>query len=275
MTPVGVKLKNAVKVALKSALMALPVQHPTNGFRILTYHSIGYRNSETNVTPAVFREHMSWLRDHYPVVSLLDAAEYGSGVAVTLDDGYQDNLLYAAPILNECKIPATVFVVAGSLGRPLWDKEDPETSRLLDEQELVMLHNMGISIGAHGMTHRRLAALTTQEQEREIKDSVNTLTKILKTPVREFAYPFGTAADYTQETIRLVAQTTCVVAVSNRYGVNPEGSDVLNLMRIPIDATDTIRLFKAKVQGKLDALRFLETSWALKARRFLNALVRA
>jgi peptidoglycan/xylan/chitin deacetylase (PgdA/CDA1 family) len=41
-------------------------------------------------------------------------------VAVTFDDGYQDNLTTALPLLAAQNIPATVFVVSGVLGQEFW-----------------------------------------------------------------------------------------------------------------------------------------------------------
>ena len=43
-------------------------------------------------------------------------------VAITIDDGYLDNLQYAVPILEELEIPATIFVSTGTMeqDRELW-----------------------------------------------------------------------------------------------------------------------------------------------------------
>jgi peptidoglycan/xylan/chitin deacetylase (PgdA/CDA1 family) len=52
--------------------------------------------------------------------------ELGSGtlsrrtVAITFDDGYSDTFDVAAPLLHKYEIPATVFVVSGSLGKRFW-----------------------------------------------------------------------------------------------------------------------------------------------------------
>jgi peptidoglycan/xylan/chitin deacetylase (PgdA/CDA1 family) len=43
-------------------------------------------------------------------------------LAVTFDDGYRDNIVYALPILERFNIPATIFIVSGSIGssREFW-----------------------------------------------------------------------------------------------------------------------------------------------------------
>ncbi len=41
-------------------------------------------------------------------------------MAVTFDDGYSDNLYEAKPLLEHYKIPATVFVATGYMGREFW-----------------------------------------------------------------------------------------------------------------------------------------------------------
>ena len=71
-------IKRTIKYAAKWAAYAasgLDKKHPSTT-RILTYHSIGYRNHEMNVTPENFREQMAWLCEEQNVISL-DAATAG------------------------------------------------------------------------------------------------------------------------------------------------------------------------------------------------------
>jgi peptidoglycan/xylan/chitin deacetylase (PgdA/CDA1 family) len=89
------------------------------------------------VSPRHFDEHLDVLRRHarpIPLVGLARAHQEGRiprrAVAVTLDDGYADNLFHAKPLLVQHGVPATVFVTTGQIGRPeefWWD----ELERLL------------------------------------------------------------------------------------------------------------------------------------------------
>jgi len=80
-----------------------------------------------SVRPEHFLEQMTVLRDHCEPVTLEELARgkpaRGNArprVAVTFDDGYADNLFAAQPVLESTRVPATVFVSTGNLGRPFW-----------------------------------------------------------------------------------------------------------------------------------------------------------
>ncbi len=69
------------------------------------------------VPPELFREHMTALADWFDVVPARDVlgSHDRPTAAVTLDDGYLDNLEQAAPVLRELGIPATFFIVADAI----------------------------------------------------------------------------------------------------------------------------------------------------------------
>ena len=268
----GRRTKSILRVSLKKALMA--TGRASRASRILTYHSVGERDHETNVRPAAFRAQMEWLAAQGTAIPLAHAAQCEPGVAITFDDGYRDNLTQAAPVLIEFGIPATVFVAAGRMGRLLDHDRDPDTSRLMSWEELVELASAGIEIGAHSLTHRRLATLSEAEQRDEIAGSRRLLAEHVDRPVDAFAYPFGTPEDYTDTTVRLVREAGFSYAVTTRYGPNRPGACPWTLRRTGVDGTDTLKSFQAKADGRLDRLSVLNSTWALRGRRLANGRLR-
>lgn len=269
----GRSAKRFIKRGVKRFGMLAGRPFRMTGSRILTYHSVGERDHEMNVRPGDFRAQMAWLSEHCEVVPLPAALEGDGGVAVTFDDGYRDNLLNAAPVLKELSIPATFFVVAGCLGGMLDHDSDPVTSVLMTWEEVAELEGMGFSIGAHTLSHRRLCSLGEDEQHAEIEGSKQLLEEHLGHAVEAFAYPFGSSADYDDTSERLVRECGFAYAVSNRYGVNGPDADRWTLRRIWIDATDDLRMFRAKVDGRLDVLSALDSQLGVRARRALNRLL--
>jgi peptidoglycan/xylan/chitin deacetylase (PgdA/CDA1 family) len=223
-----------------------------------------------NVTPEAFRDQMAWLAANRPVISLEDAAAGVPGVAITLDDGYLDNLTQAAPILREFGIPATVFIVAGRVGSFLDHDVENDNARLMSWENLWEWVSLGLDAGAHTMTHPRLARLSRDEQHYEIGESKRLLEKHLGRPIHAMAYPFGSAADYNNTSVLTARECGYILAVSNQYGPLLPHSDRFTLRRIWIDETDSLDSYRAKVTGALDMLALLDTRAGLAARRILN-----
>ncbi len=97
------------------------------GAVILAYHRVASLPLDTcdlATTPERFADHLEVLHDRAEPVSLARCVEGlrsrdlpPRAVAVTFDDGYRDNLLGARPLLEDAKVPATVFVSTGYTGR--------------------------------------------------------------------------------------------------------------------------------------------------------------
>lgn len=71
------------------------------------------------VTQSVFAQQMAWLQQNYQITSLDELLTQPTGspqIALTFDDGFADNLIHAGPVLDQLKLPATVFVVADKIG---------------------------------------------------------------------------------------------------------------------------------------------------------------
>jgi peptidoglycan/xylan/chitin deacetylase (PgdA/CDA1 family) len=102
---------------------------------VLAYHRVGeppdFDPWDLVVSPEHFGGHLRLLRAHFEVLSLQElCACHASGrvparaVCVTFDDGYTDNLAVASPLLEEARVPATVFLATGFLGAShfWWDR---------------------------------------------------------------------------------------------------------------------------------------------------------
>src|SRR3990167_3283991 len=85
---------------------------------ILLYHSIG--NTSWGMPTQCFYDQISWLTDHYEVLSLTDLLKSKSSnliqVALTFDDGYQTLYDQVAPLCATKKIRPMVYLNTGWIG---------------------------------------------------------------------------------------------------------------------------------------------------------------
>ncbi|HKY60805.1 MAG TPA: polysaccharide deacetylase family protein [Gemmatimonadota bacterium] len=97
---------------------------------VLGYHRIASPTSDPYslcVAPERFDEQLDAIRRHARPVglgelrrALTNDEPLDDAVAITFDDGYADVLTDAVPLLERHRVPATVFVIAGLLGREYW-----------------------------------------------------------------------------------------------------------------------------------------------------------
>jgi len=99
---------------------------------ILLYHRVCDLSSDPQllcVSPQHFAEHLKVLKMQYRIIRLKDlvrAIQNGRiperTVVLTFDDGYTDNLYEVRPLLENLKIPATVFIETNQItsGKEFW-----------------------------------------------------------------------------------------------------------------------------------------------------------
>lgn len=128
----------------------------------------------------------------------MSAGDAGGLVGITFDDGYEDFLSAALPTLERLGFSATVFVVAGMLGKEnTWEhRGGPRLPlRLLDANGVREISERGIEVGSHTVTHPRLPGLDPETLVHEISDSRQRLGEIVGAPVEGFCYPYGNLDD--------------------------------------------------------------------------------
>jgi peptidoglycan/xylan/chitin deacetylase (PgdA/CDA1 family) len=137
----------------------------------------------------------------------------GRRFAITFDDGYEETLRLALPVLEARSLPATVFVVSSLIGgKAIWNKQ-PQA--LLTRTQLLDLHSSGIFIGSHGRTHRRLSTLEPQAIHDEVHGSREELEHLLGAPVRFLAYPHH---DFDARVVAAAAKAGYAGAAGGRAG---------------------------------------------------------
>jgi peptidoglycan/xylan/chitin deacetylase (PgdA/CDA1 family) len=103
---------------------------------VLLYHRVCARNNDWDsdtMSPDQFKLQIEHFCNNYEIISLENLSQYihegkslpEKAVVITFDDGYLDNFLYAFPILNKNKVPATIFLTTGHVATDKlfwWDK---------------------------------------------------------------------------------------------------------------------------------------------------------
>jgi peptidoglycan/xylan/chitin deacetylase (PgdA/CDA1 family) len=201
------------------------------------YHSIDEKHKETklSVSPRDFERQMAFLHSHeYEVVRLEDlvkAKEAGipiapQTVAITFDDGYENNYTCAFPVLKRYQFPATIFVATNNIGKP----------GFLNEQQITEMADSGIiSIGSHTLNHVYLPSITDEEQlRREIFESKQRLEELTGQKEIVFSYPVG---GFTPRIRQLVREAGYLGACATNPGKNCPNDDIYALKRVRISRT--------------------------------------
>lgn len=222
------------------------------GLRVLLYHSVGAPVGPS-IPAGLFREHMSWLAKEsgYEVVDLeqgadrLSAGSLGPLVAVTFDDGFRDNLVTAAPILQSLHIPFTVFVTAGHI-----ERSGRERTVYLTPPELKELAGVeGATIGAHGYSHRPLTRLLNGELEREMAGAKRYLEDVIGRRVATVSYPHGAVNDRVRQA---ASSGGFRLGATSFVGLNRRDTPALMMRRTEILEADGLPEFELKLRGGYD-----------------------
>lgn len=228
------------------------------GIPILMYHKVNpnplYGGLGLRVPPQKFDWQMAYLKKNgYHTVNLGDVLDhYEKGkrlplkpIVITFDDGYRDNFEYAYPILQKYNYTATVFVVAGTIGKTnefdVKGKLQPENP-MMNWYEIRKLAAGGITIGSHTWHHPHLSQLTPAVAREEIVKSKEILEQGLGKKVQYFCYPYG---DLNPTVTKIVEDCGFRGATTTKQGLATASSNPLLLERI-------------RITGHYDQKRFIE-----------------
>ncbi|HUO56202.1 MAG TPA: polysaccharide deacetylase family protein [Candidatus Paceibacterota bacterium] len=200
---------------------------------ILVYHIVrpSYPSDtaavkEFAVTPEIFDEEMAYLRDNgYHVIPFSALENYfykgtplpSRPVILNFDDAWEDQYVYAFPILEKYHYTATFFVPTNFPGQRsflAWD-------------QLRTIAAAGMTIGSHSESHPYLTSITsTSTLWKEIYGSKQVLQNELGTTTDEFDYPFGM---YNNAIMSMVEAAGYKAARADYLGLNQSRTNIYKL----------------------------------------------
>jgi peptidoglycan/xylan/chitin deacetylase (PgdA/CDA1 family) len=113
--------------------------------------------------------------------------------------------------------------------------DPPLPSPMLSWRDVVEMQRLGMTIGAHTLTHPNLPTAGHDHARREIAGAKERLEKELNVPVTMFSYPNGGAERYVTPAVqRIVREAGYDAATTSANGFAGEGSDLYALERIQV-----------------------------------------
>lgn len=240
---------------------------------ILTYHSLDNSGSVISVAPKTFAAQMIALAGAgLRGIALRQAVAHRSAynqwpersVVLTFDDGYENFLTEALPVLRQHDFSATVFLISAYLGgRNDWapPPDGLGVQRMLSAGQACEVAASGIEIGAHTRTHLDLATASPEQIDEQLAGSRRDLEGLVGGAVESFAYPYGNVSAAAVRASRRIFSAACTTTLA-RAG----DTDVHVLPRVDAYYLRSTRTLLQAVSGKLD--------WYLTLRRWARALNR-
>lgn len=234
-------------------------------YRILLYHSVSADSSSCKISITIdakdFRNQMKALKEKgYNVISLTEMSKkimknepiIPKTIAITFDDGYDDFLNNAFPILKEYGFPHTLFVCPAVLDGKIDSRNIWFTSKILGWDELKKLKKESVNIGSHSYSHKKLPELETEELLKELIFSKKRLEENLNVEIETLSYPYGS---FNAEVVEAARQAGYKCAVSGISGPVKNQSNLLALKRVEIMLENSsLREFQKKLCGCYDWL---------------------
>lgn len=201
------------------------------------------------VSPGSFARQMATLwAMGFKGLSMKDLMPYLQGqlsgrvFGITFDDGYENNLHQALPVLQRFGFTATCYVVAQRIGQQNeWDlnRGVPQVP-LMNIADMQAWINAGQEIGSHTLTHPDLRQLSQANKQREILESKKLLEEQLyqRGGVRHFCYPYGSFDEIAIDCVEQAGYDTATTTMRGR-AYPTQGRKLLAVPRVLVSRTTT------------------------------------
>jgi peptidoglycan/xylan/chitin deacetylase (PgdA/CDA1 family) len=227
------------------------------GVPILMYHQItappAAHYPRYTVTPARFTRQIRWLALRgYSTISLDTYLRCRAGeepwprhpIVITFDDGYEEAMQHALDTLPRFGFRATVFLVAGAIGRTSdWDAG--VSMPVAGWSRLRELVSAGFECGSHTLTHPRLADAPPGACMRELRDSRRQLEDGLGVPIRHVSYPYGSVDAHVRA---LASEAGYASGCSSTLELAAPQHDPMLLPRVLMVSSDSLADFVCRLR---------------------------
>lgn len=247
---------------------------------VFMYHHVNpHKGDMVTVTPDVFEAQMRFLAEKgYKTLNIDELVKFGGGdislkekaVAVTFDDGYLDNYVYAFPVLKKYNIKATIFIVTDWVEEASLNAVSSQESEVKSQEMIIPSHREGkelrvkgqthkvivnwdiiremqdgglIEFYSHTMSHRKCAELSDEELANELKDSKNIIEARLNKQCPYLCWPKGS---YKEDSIGMAKKAGYTALFTTKRGTLKKGSDMFSIERIAVK--DSAVWFKNRVR---------------------------
>lgn len=224
---------------------------PTDRGHVLMYHSFNLMEVFFNVSFDDFKKQIEYLqKNNYHIISLsdfLDRKEQGLSlkkyITITCDDGYI-GVSEMAQFLYEQNLPATIFWPCGVQNDLLKLSSGVEHNILSNEGIRELLQKFpNITIGSHGVTHRELTKISSDDMEGELRESFVEM-KNFPQGIPVVAYPRG---KYNQKVLEVTKNIGYRAGLTTCEGGVTSNTSPFEIPRITADSTVDITAFAGKL----------------------------
>jgi peptidoglycan/xylan/chitin deacetylase (PgdA/CDA1 family) len=212
------------------------------------------------VAPYKFEKQIKYLAEngwHFFTISELIACRETlpeKAVALTFDDGYEDNYTQAFPILQKYGAKATIYLVVDRHDREWSSKRKAKNNcgelmyepKLTNSQIEEMINSGLIEIGSHTVTHDNLTKLDRERKKQEIIDSKKLIEECFGIQCHSFCYPFGL---FDEEDVKIVKEAGYTNATTTLIGIDDiQNTDLYKIRRITVSGKDNFLAFLLKLK---------------------------
>jgi peptidoglycan/xylan/chitin deacetylase (PgdA/CDA1 family) len=203
------------------------------------------------MSPETFEWQILELKKSFKPLTLEEVVEFAKGnlklekdgFAVTFDDGWADNFIYAYPILKKYGVPATIFAPTAFMNKELKELRRAFRNNYADAMNEVAQNGYSyefltwnevsqmsplIKIESHGHRHIHFSESSPEKSEKDLKTSMEIILKETGRNPKFLAWPFG---EYDEKSIKIAVESRLEACFTTQIGGVKKGDNLYELNR--------------------------------------------